>query len=52
MEINLFWIFIAVVWYCDHKQHMADQDIAFFKHKIDEEKALRKKQVEGTDNGV
>jgi len=44
MEITgmaTFWIFISVVWYCDHKQYLAGHDTFFFTHKTDAEKKIR-----------
>lgn len=40
-----FWIFLAVVYYCDHKQYMAGHNAMFFKHKTPEEKKLREMQL-------
>lgn len=45
METLGFFIFLSVVWYCDHKQFLEGYNAWFFKAKTDEEKKLREKKV-------
>lgn len=40
-----FWIFVAVVWYCDYRMYVAGHDTLLFTHKTKLEKKLRDNEV-------
>lgn len=40
-----FWIFLAVVWYCDHAMYLKGHDTLLFKHHTPEELRIREAQI-------
>lgn len=44
-----FWIFLSVVWYCDHKMYLEGHNTWFFRHKTKEEQQIRKNKIEAND---